>query len=125
LHFLIIFSTFGANYKTPHTCLKAKRLKATVGNDNEPKLFPMFAKVKSSMFIDALQLQLTAIKGYHPLRGVLKDDTGSVCRTIERKVFRDKEELTWSGLNDLPYGRYTLELSHGEDEMKMHLVKRI
>lgn len=85
----------------------------------------MFAKVKSSTFIDALQLQMTVIKGYHPLRGVLKDDTGSVCRTIERKVYMEKEELTWSGLNDLPYGRYTLELSHGEDEMKMHLVKRI
>jgi hypothetical protein len=96
-----------------------------VGNDNEPKLFPMFAKVKSSIFIDALQLQFTAIKGYYPLRGVLKDDTGSVCRTIEQKIFRDMEELTWAGLNDLPYGRYTLELSHGDDEMKMNLVKRI
>lgn len=96
-----------------------------MGNDNEPKLSPMFAKVKSSVFIDALQLQLTAIKGYHPLRGVLKDDTGSVCRIIEQKIFRDMEELTWSGLNDLPYGRYTLELSHGEDEMKMNLVKRV
>ncbi len=96
-----------------------------MGKDNEPKHFPMFAKVKSSIFIDALQLQLTAIKGFYPLRGVLKDDTGSVCRTIERKIFRDMEELTWTGLNDLPYGRYTLELSHGEDEMKMNLVKRI
>ncbi len=84
----------------------------------------MFAKVKSSVFIDALQLQLTAPKGIC-LRGVLKDDTGSVCRTMEKNISTDKEELTWSGLNDLPYGRYTLELSHGEDEMKMNLVKRV
>ncbi len=84
----------------------------------------MFAKIKSSNFIDALKLQLTTSKG-NCLRGVLKDDTGSVCRTIEKDIATDREELTWSGLNDLPYGRYTLELSQGEDEMKMNLVKRI
>ena len=85
----------------------------------------MFAKLRSSIFIDAVQLKLTAVKGYHPLRGVLKDDNGCVCRTIERKIPSDVQELTWAGLNDLPYGRYTLELSHGGDEMKMNLVKRI
>jgi hypothetical protein len=84
----------------------------------------MFAKVKSSVFIDALQLQLTAPKG-NCLRGVLKDDKGSICRTIEKDIDNDRGELTWSGLNDLPYGRYTLELSQGEDEIKMNLVKRV
>jgi hypothetical protein len=84
----------------------------------------MFAKVKSSIFIDALQLELVAPKG-DCLRGVLKDDKGSVCRTLERDHLSESEQLTWSGLNDLPYGVYTLELSHGEDEMKMRLVKRI
>ncbi|HEV7780268.1 MAG TPA: hypothetical protein VGO58_03330 [Chitinophagaceae bacterium] len=84
----------------------------------------MFAKVKSSMFIDALQLQLSNPKGNF-LRGVLKDDKGSICRTIERDIATDREELTWGGLSDLPYGRYTLELSQGGDEMKMNLVKRV
>jgi hypothetical protein len=84
----------------------------------------MFAKVKSSVFIDVLKLQLTSHKG-NSLRGVLKDETGIVCRTIERDIETDKDELTWSGLNDLPYGRYTLELSRGEDEIKMNLVKRV
>lgn len=84
----------------------------------------MFAKVKSSVFIDALQLQLNTPKG-NCLRGVLKDDTGNICRTIERDIATDKEELTWSGLNDLPYGKYTLELSQGDDEMRMSLVKRV
>jgi len=84
----------------------------------------MFAKVKSSNFIDALQLQLTTPKG-NCLRGVLKDDKGSVCRTIEKNIYTDREELTWGGLNDLPYGKYTLELSQGDDEMKMNLVKRV
>ncbi len=84
----------------------------------------MFAKVKSSVFIDALRLQLSAPKGIC-LRGVLKDDAGCVCRTIEKDIIADFEEMTWAGLSDLPYGRYTLELSHGDNEMKMNLVKRV
>ncbi|MBI5857624.1 MAG: hypothetical protein HZB42_08225 [Sphingobacteriales bacterium] len=84
----------------------------------------MFAKVKSSVFIDALHLELTAPNG-QCVRGVLKDDTGMVCRTIEKNISRDKREITWNGLNDLPYGQYTLELSQGDDEMKMKLVKRV
>ncbi|HQW43043.1 MAG: hypothetical protein IPP02_07945 [Chitinophagaceae bacterium] len=84
----------------------------------------MFAKVKSSIFIDALQFQLDAPKG-NCLRGVLRDDQGSICRTIEKDIDNDRGELTWGGLNDLPYGKYTLELSQGDDEMKMNLVKRV
>lgn len=84
----------------------------------------MFAKVKSSIFIDALQFELVAPAG-DCLRGVLKDEKGSVCSTLERDHLYDREQFIWSGLNDLPYGVYTLELSHGEDEMKMRLVKRV
>jgi hypothetical protein len=84
----------------------------------------MFAKVKSSVFIDALQFQLTAPKGIC-LRGVLKDDKGSICRTIERDIDTENSQLTWTGLNDLPYGKYTLELRQGDDEMKLNLVKRV
>ena len=84
----------------------------------------MFAKVKSSVFIDELQLELVAPKG-NCLRGVLKDDKGSVCSTLERNLSHDREAIIWDGLNGLPYGVYTLELSHGEDEMKMNLVKRV
>ena len=84
----------------------------------------MFAKVKSSTFIDALQLELSAPKG-NSVRGVLKDDKGSVCSTLVKDLAAEREYFTWTGLNDLPYGKYTLELSHGEDEMKMNLVKRV
>ncbi|HTD93755.1 MAG TPA: hypothetical protein VK644_08085 [Chitinophagaceae bacterium] len=77
------------------------------------------------MFIDALQFELTAIKGKY-LKGVLRDDKGSVCSILERNVSNEEEQFTWPGLNDLPYGKYTLELSQeGEDEMKMNLVKRV
>jgi hypothetical protein len=84
----------------------------------------MVVKMRSSIFIDALQFQLNAPKA-ECLKGVLKDDTGSVCRTIERDLSSEKELVTWTGLNELPYGRYTLELSHGGDEMKLNLVKRV
>ncbi len=84
----------------------------------------MFATIRSSIFIDALQFQLNAPKG-DCLRGVLKDDTGSICSTIEKDIDSEKELFIWTGLSELPYGRYTLELSHGQDEMRMNLVKRI
>jgi len=84
----------------------------------------MFAKIKSPIFIDGFRLELSGPKG-NCLRGILRDDKGSICRTIEKNIALDSETLNWTGLNDLPYGRYTLELSQGEDEMKMHLVKRV
>jgi hypothetical protein len=84
----------------------------------------MFAKIKPSIFVDALQFELTTLQG-KLLKGVLKDDTGSICSVLERSISKEREEFTWSGLNDLPYGRYTLELSQGESEMKMNLVKRV
>ncbi len=84
----------------------------------------MFAKLKSFVFIDAFRLEVSGPKG-NCIRGILRDEKGSVCSTIERNTITEKEELTWNGLNDLPYGRYTLELSHGEDEMKVNMVKRV
>ena len=84
----------------------------------------MFAKIKSPVFIDALKLELVA--GTHSsLKGVLRDDKGIVCSAIEATLPNEQKELTWRGLNDLPYGVYTLELSQGEDAMQLRLVKRI
>ena len=89
----------------------------------------MFAKVKSSVFIDALQFELSAPKG-HSIRGILKDDEGSVCGTMEKDIAAEIEQFTWTGLSHLPYGRYTLELSQGDggddaNQMSVNLVKRI
>ncbi len=84
----------------------------------------MFLKVKSPVFIDRLTFQVD-----HPqkclFRAVLRDDTGFVCSAMETEVEKDQQELSWNGLNDLPYGVYTLECSGGKDEMKMRLVKRV
>src|ERR1700742_4572396 len=84
----------------------------------------MFLKVKSPVFIDHLTFQVAQPEKCH-LRAVLKDDTGLVCSALETEVENDQQELDWNGLNDLPYGVYTLEISRGKDEMKMRLVKRV
>ena len=84
----------------------------------------MFAKIRSSIFIDALQFELTELNG-NCLRAVIKDDAGFICSQMENDQIREKEQFTWAGLNDLPYGKYTLTLSQGADEVNMNLVKRV
>ena len=85
----------------------------------------MFAKVKSTVFIDSLKLELVAPPPAGCLRGILRDDQGCVCSTLEETTPIINNELIWRGLNNLPYGVYTLELNQGSDEMKMRLVKRV
>jgi len=84
----------------------------------------MFLKIKSPVFIDRLTFLVDQSQKCL-LKAVLKDDTGIVCGAMETEVAQDQRELNWSGLNDLPYGVYTLEISRGKDEMKMRLVKRV
>ena len=85
----------------------------------------MFAKVKSTVFIDSLKLELTTPPIDTSLRAILRDDQGCVCSTLETKMPVRNNEVIWRGLNNLPYGVYTLELTQGDDELKMKLVKRI
>lgn len=84
----------------------------------------MFARVKSPVFIDTLKFELTVPPSNH-LKAVLRDDQNSICGTFETDNPRRQNELTWQNLNHLPYGVYTLELQHGEEEMKVRLVKRV
>jgi len=84
----------------------------------------MFLKVKTTVFIDKLTFTVDQAQKCL-LKAVLKDDTGIVCSAMEAEMERDQQELYWSGLNDLPYGVYTLEVSQGMDESKMRLVKRV
>jgi hypothetical protein len=84
----------------------------------------MFAKVKSSVFIDSLKLELSSCTDL-PVRGILRDEKGCICSEVELTGDKSNPELVWKGLNNLPYGIYTLELTKGEEEMKMRLVKRI
>jgi hypothetical protein len=84
----------------------------------------MFAKVKPTVFIDSLKLELTD-HANASLKAILRDDKGFVCSTLEASMPVRNNELVWRGLNNLPYGVYTLELTQGNDEMKMRLVKRV
>ena len=92
--------------------------------DNTKTERSMIAKIKSSVFIDALTLELVA-----PLRSslkaILRDDKGCECSRLETTMPTGQNTVTWRGLNDFPYVVYTLELSQGEDEVKMRLVKRV
>jgi len=84
----------------------------------------MFAKVKPTVFIDSLKFEVMA-QGKTSLKAILRDEKGCVCSTLEATMPLKDNELVWRGLNNLPYGVYTLELTQGDDEMKMRLVKRI
>jgi hypothetical protein len=84
----------------------------------------MFAKLRSNVFIDALTLELvTPLQS--SIKAILRDERGCECSRLEANIPQGDKTVTWKGLNDLPYGVYTLELSQGEDEMKMRLVKRV
>jgi hypothetical protein len=84
----------------------------------------MFAKVKSPTFIDSLKVELTQTSR-NCLKAVLRDDSGTVCRNYETDIEIGQPELTLKGLNDLPYGVYTLELSLGDDKVRLRMVKRV
>lgn len=84
----------------------------------------MVAKIKSNVFIDALTVELAESPQSH-LRAVLRDDQGCECKCLETALKQGHNSITWKGLNDLPYGVYTLELFHGEEETKLRLVKRV
>jgi hypothetical protein len=84
----------------------------------------MIAKIKSSNFIDTLKVELLSCTN-HSLKAVLRDEKGSVCSELETMLVTDQPEITWKGLNHLPYGVYTLELSQGEEEIRLRMVKRV
>ena len=84
----------------------------------------MFVKMKSPVFIDRLTFQLNCPQK-SLLKAVLIDDHGSICSALETETVIDQCEFNWLGFNDLPYGVYTLEISSGNDETKLKMVKRV
>jgi hypothetical protein len=84
----------------------------------------MTLKLRSLVFIDRLTFEVNQ-SGPCLLRAVLKDDQGSICSALETEVTLQQQIFDWEGLNDLPYGEYTLVVSQGDDELKMRLVKRV
>jgi hypothetical protein len=84
----------------------------------------MFAKPKSSVFIDAVVLEVDP-EAPASLKAVLKDETGSEMRCLETEISRGQTRYSWRGLDDLPYGVYMLELFHGDQETRLRMVKRV
>jgi hypothetical protein len=83
----------------------------------------MFAKVKPHVFLDSLNIETLQEPG-QLLKAILKDDKGSICRSADYQHSPEKA-FTWTGLNDLPYGVYSLELSNGDAQLHVRLVKRV
>lgn len=82
----------------------------------------MLAILKSQVFIDTLIFDLTDAV-LSPLKAVLKDEKGHICS--ETKIEPSQRQVCWKGLNDLPYGVYSLELTCKSEEQRLRLVKRI
>jgi hypothetical protein len=84
----------------------------------------MLLKMKSPVFIDRLTFEVDQPQKCL-LKAVLKDEKGSVCSALETEAEMNQLVFIWNGLNDLPYGIYTLEVSRGDDATKAKLVKRV
>jgi hypothetical protein len=84
----------------------------------------IFATIKSPVFIDMLSFTMVATLA-GSICAILRDDSGYECSRLETEIPEGNQVVTWNGLNDLPYGVYTLELSKGQEEMKMRIVKRV
>lgn len=84
----------------------------------------MHAKLKTMIFIDSLFFELCDATS-SSLTAVLKDEKGKVCSMLKTEVSVAQKFFRWEGLNDLPYGVYTLELTGGKVEQRMRLVKRV
>jgi hypothetical protein len=80
--------------------------------------------MKSPVFIDRLTFEIDKPQN-GLLKAVLKDEKGSICSALETEADTNQLTFIWNGLNDLPYGVYTLEVSRGGDETKARLIKRI
>lgn len=84
----------------------------------------MFAKIKQAFFTDSLTIEWEKVT-VNPLKFVLKNDKGEVCSTLDTIQSSNQKYFNWRGLNDLPYGRYFLELSNTEGDQLLKLVKRV
>ncbi|MBX9784552.1 MAG: hypothetical protein K2X48_14780 [Chitinophagaceae bacterium] len=83
----------------------------------------MLAKVKPQVFLDSLNIEVMEYPSL-AVTAILRDEKGSICRCADYQHSPEKA-FTWTGLNDLPYGVYSLELSNGDAQLHVRLVKRV
>ena len=84
----------------------------------------MFAKARRVTFIDELVFEVQEAKE-KPLMVALRNEDGKICCKTEKYISTSSQYILWEGLNDLPYGVYTLECSQGEEIIEMRMVKRV
>lgn len=84
----------------------------------------MLAKSKSPVFIDNLVIEVDEVLSA-PLQVILRSEDGEICGKMEKRISPHTRSICWEGLNDLPYGRYTLECTQGAEVVELKLVKRI
>ena len=84
----------------------------------------MLVKTKTFSFIDKLTIELEET-AQGPLHVVLKSEDGKICCKTEKNIHSGKSSVHWEGLNDLPYGIYTLQCTQGEEVVEVRMVKRI
>ena len=84
----------------------------------------MFAKPLAASFIDNLIIEVREAFAM-PLLFSLRNEDGKICCKTEKRITKNSESFNWEGLNDLPYGIYTLECSQGNETVETKIVKRI
>jgi hypothetical protein len=84
----------------------------------------MLPRVKTAVFIDFLNLEVDELS-CSSVSAVLKDEDDKVMLNLNLNVPKGEKQIRWNGLNNLPYGIYSLELSNGEEKSKIRLVKRV
>ena len=85
----------------------------------------MLAIPKFQVFINTVVLELSDDHRPSTLHAILKDEKGSVWSRLSTEIEEDQTNITWEGLDNLPYGVYSLELTDGEQRTKIRMVKRI
>jgi hypothetical protein len=84
----------------------------------------MLARPRTSTFIDTLTIEVEDLV-QAPVLVELRSEDGEICCKMEKKVHPQTRSICWEGLNDLPYGVYTLACSQGEETIEVRMVKRV
>ncbi len=84
----------------------------------------MLLKIRQRIFLNDLVIEIPEPQKLS-FKALLKDDKGTVCKSLEMETEKNQSSYKWNGLNELPYGIYTCEILGGVEEMSMQLVKRI
>lgn len=84
----------------------------------------MSARLKTPVFIDSVIFEFPNPSD-RSLRAILRDECGVICSRLDAEIPLGSNTYRWSGLNDLPYGIYTIEYALGNTEECQRMVKRV